>query len=214
MSSEVQFLDIVYLGIFVILSPAFDSRFYSKKGPATLTQEAAYAVRHFESLLHTFSVGFIILHDGVPVAHSYIVDRMLAEFAAASVVFAKAIPESQEDDVQDGVSFSAFAGSIKGILQKSYPHVFSYYSRCLESGHKHFTWKGPKFMIFPRTEYILGLIDLGAKGELLDLPKHSIYSEDLDQDVTPANTIAPIGKRRDPGEDADAIDPQPKKQKR
>lgn len=221
MSSEVEFLDILYLGAFVILSPAFDSRFYSKKPPATLIEEVAYAVRHFQSLLHIFSLRFIVLLEGVAVAHSYIADRILAEFAAATVVFAKAIHESQEvegdgegdGEVENGVTFSMFSGSIEGILRESYPRIFSYYSHCFDSGQRHFVWRGPRFIIFPRSEDIISLIPLATMGELLDLPGHSIYSTDSDQEVAPANTIAPTGKRRDPVEDMDPIDQQPKKQK-
>lgn len=95
MSSEEEFFDILYLGIFVILSPAFDSRFYlSIKPPTTLIDEIAYAVRHFHSLLHVFSLRFLIILDGEAVSHFYVVDRMLAEFAAAAVVFAKATQEA------------------------------------------------------------------------------------------------------------------------
>ena len=99
MSSEEGFLDIIYLGIFVILSPAFDARFYlTTKPPATLIDEVAYAVRRFHSLLHVFSIRFLVLLDGETVLHSYVVDRMLAEFAAAAVVFAKDIHKANNDD--------------------------------------------------------------------------------------------------------------------
>jgi hypothetical protein len=218
MHSEVEFLDIVYLGIFVILSPAFDGRFYTKKTPPALIQEAAYAVRHFQSLLHNFAIRHIIVLAGVAVAHSYVVDRLLAEFAAASVVFAKAIHKSQEDEgygngeIGDGVTFSMFAGSIEHILQESYPKIFSYFSSCLDSGHKHFTWKGPQFMIFPRSDSILDAIHFATAGELLDLPEASIYGTNS---VPLATTVTQIGKRQDPAEVADVmIDHQAKKQRR
>jgi hypothetical protein len=216
MYSEVEFLDIVYLGIFIILSPAFDGRFYSKKNPPALVQEAAYAARHFQSLLHNFSIRHIILLAGFAVAHSYIVDRLLAEFAAASVVFANAIHKSQEDkgygngEIGDGVTFSMFAGSIKGIIRDSYPKIFSYFSSCLDSGHKHFTWKGPKFTIFPREEYILNVIPFATTGELTDLTEYSIYGTNS---VPLATIVTQIGKRRDLEEDADQVNEQPKKQK-
>jgi hypothetical protein len=170
----------------------------------------------------TSSHSFIIspLINGVLVAHSYISDQMLAEFAAASVVFAKAIPGAQEDkcylhdQIENGLTLSMFTGSIEAILKESHSNVFSYYSRCLDSGHKHFVWSGPSFMIFPRTDDIISFIPLATTGEALDLPGHNIYSIDLDHDVTPANTIASNGKRCDPGDDADPIDDHPKKQKR
>lgn len=214
MSSEVEFLDIVYLGIFVILSPAFDPRFYTKRCPVALSQEVGYAVRHFHSLLHIFSLRFIILLEGVPVAHSYIVDRMLAEFAAAAVVFSKAIHEGcGSDEIENGVTFSMFAGSIEGILREARPHLLSYYLRCLDSGHKYFVWRGPRFIIFPRSEQILSVIPLATTGELLDIPGCSIYGIDSDLEAPPNAIVAPIGKRQDPGEDADLIDHQAKKQK-
>jgi hypothetical protein len=216
MHSELEFLDIVYLGIFVILSPAFDGRFYSKKTPPALIQEAAYAVRHFQSLLHNFAIRHIIVLAGVAVAHSYIVDRLLAEFAAASVVFAKAIHKSQEDEgygngeIGDGVTFSMFAGSIKGILQESHPKIFSYFSSCLDSGHKHFIWKGPQFMIFPRSDSMLEAIPFATAGDLLDLREFSIYGTN----VALATIVTHIGKRQDPADVEEVIDQQPKKQRR
>jgi hypothetical protein len=209
MSSEVEFFDILYLGIFAILSPAFDKHFYSKKPPATLVEEAAYARRHFHSLLHIFSLRFIILLEGDAVAHSYIVDRMLAEFAAAATLLAKGASECEDDG--DAIAFPLIAGSIKDILQGSYPHIFPYYSRCLDSSHKHFTWIGPRVQIVPRSEDIASIIPLTTRGELLDLPGHSIYTADVD--IAPPATMDPIGKRHDRGDEADPADQQSKKQR-
>src|ERR1700678_2915321 len=101
MSSVVEFFDIILLGIFIILSPAFDRRFYQNPSPA-LVKEAENAVSHFHSILHIFSQRFIILLDGEPVSHSYIVHQMLAEFAAAAVVFSQAIHLAQEEKIMTG----------------------------------------------------------------------------------------------------------------
>ena len=92
MSSLTGFFDILYLGVFIIFSAAFNSRFYSTtKPPPTLVEELAYTEHQFHSLLHIFSQRFIVVLKGEPVAHSYVVDWMLGEFAAAVVVFAKAL---------------------------------------------------------------------------------------------------------------------------
>ena len=96
MSSEDGFFDIIHLGIFIILSLAFDGRFYMTKPPHDVAEEAAFATLHFHSLLQIFSQRFFILLEGEVVAPSYVFHRMLGEFAAAAVVFAKAIRESQE----------------------------------------------------------------------------------------------------------------------
>ena len=92
MCLEVEFFDILYLGIFAILSPALDPHFYHglKQPPATLLAEIDCAVAHFHVLLLKFSWNYIIVLEGEPVVYTYVVNRMLAEFAAATVVFSKA----------------------------------------------------------------------------------------------------------------------------
>ena len=96
MSSPTGFFDILYLGVFIIFSAAFDSRFYSTtKPPPTLVEELAYD--QFHSLLHILSQHFIVVLEREPVAHSYVVDRMLGEFAAAVVVSAKALCGPMDD---------------------------------------------------------------------------------------------------------------------
>jgi hypothetical protein len=197
MSSEVEFFDILYLGIFAILSPAFDGRFYHDgvKPPPALEAEIAYAVGHFHSLLNIFSLRFIILLEGDPVAVSYVVDRMLAEFAAATLVFSKAIDESSDglcgnDEGKDVITTSALAAHLEGILQGSYPKVYHYYSRCLERRHLHFQWTGPNLQILPRSEA------LTIKGEMLDNPADPIYLIDLCYTPPPTPTaIGQAGKR-------------------
>jgi len=213
MSSEEGLLDIIYLGIFVILSPAFDTRFYlTTKPPATLIDEVAYAVRHFHSLLHVFSLRFFILLDGVAVSHSYVVDRMLAEFAAAAVVFAKAIHKANNDDEGgDETTFSMFTEHIEGILQESYSKVVPYYSRCVDRCHKDFVWTGPRIQILPRSEELMSVFSLTTWGQLLDLPTHVIYTVDLDPG--PPTTIHQAGKRRCRQDDTDPVDKPPKKRK-
>jgi hypothetical protein len=210
MSSEEEFFDILYLGIFVILSPAFDSRFYlSIKPPTTLIDEIACAVHHFHSLLHVFSLRFLIILDGEAVSHFYVVDRMLAEFAAAAVVFAKATQEGIDDgEVGDGISSSMFAEHIEGILQASHPSISHYYSRCLDRSHKHFIWTGPQVQILPRSEEFISIISLTTRGELLDLPAYGIYA-----DLDPTPPIA-VGKRHVRGESMDLGEDKPKKRQR
>lgn len=210
MSSEEGFFDILYLGIFVILSPAFDSRFYlDTKPPPSLVEEVAYAVCHFQSLLQVFSRRFFIFIDGKAVSHTYVVDRMLAEFAAAAVVLAKGGQEVIDDnEVGDGISSSVFNEHIESILRASYPNLLHYYSRCLERSHKHFIWTGPHLQILPRSEEFTSIISLMICGELLDLPSYEIYIADLD--TTPP--IA-VGKRHVRGDSMDLTDNRPKKRK-
>jgi hypothetical protein len=197
LSSDEGFFNVLYLGIFVILSPAFDPRFYhGLKPPHSEAKEWRCAVDHFQSLLHIFSARFFIVLGGEVVSHSYLVDRLLGEFAAASVVLAKAIHKSVEnqsnDEIEESTPSSSFKEHLEVILQESRPHVFLYYSRCLDRGHKDFTWTGPNVQILPRSESFSSIILLTAKGEMLDLPSHRIYTEDLDP---PNLQIGQIGKR-------------------
>ena len=125
-SSEEGFFDILHLGVFVILSTAFDNQFYeSGKCPPTLIyiyfiDEVAYARHHFYSILHQVFRRFHILLDGVGVSVMYVVERMLAEFMAASVVLAKSLPG---DQVGDNINFSTFVEHIEGILKESHPQI-------------------------------------------------------------------------------------------
>jgi hypothetical protein len=144
------------------------------------------------------------------VAHSYVVERMLGEFAAAAVAFAKAI-DIEKKDIDDGVSFSAFAGQVELVLQSNYPKTFSYYSRCLDLGHKHFLWTGPDVHIFLRSEENLFTTSAMSVGEMLDHPAHRIYPIILDP--TPSTTISQVGKRRSTGKSVDIADQQGRKRK-
>jgi hypothetical protein len=219
-SSPTEFFDVVYLGIFIILSPAFDGRFYqtAKPPPPTLVDEVAYAVGHFQSLLNIFTKRFIILLDGKAISPLYTVNRMLAEFAAAAVVFAQDIHEyryegNDDGDYEDGIGVSKFRGEIECILQGSCPEVFAYYSCCLKKGHKHFLWTGPEVQILPRSS---GL----SACELRDLPGHSIYdpseiSAALTRSLSAAPpTITPLRRARGSSNSQDMAGPQAKRFKR
>jgi hypothetical protein len=209
MSSEEGFLDIIYLGIFVILSPAFDPRFYLEtKPPPALMEEIANAIRHFHSLLQVFSLRFFVILDGEAVSHSYVVDRMLAEFAAAAVVFSRDALDDG-DEVDDWISFSMFKEYIEGILRASHSNICHYYTRCVDRHHKHFVWTGPHLQILPRSEEFISIISLTTRGELLDLPGNEIYIKD----VEPAPPIA-VGKRHVRRDSMELVDEQPKKRKR
>ena len=150
LSSEVEFFDVLYLAIYVILSPAFDQQFYLTENPP----EFRNAMRDFYSLFHIFATRFIIVLEGEVVAHTYVVDHMLPEFAAAAVNLSTAIDESNnqgdgEDDGEDLITSSMFKGRIEGILKDFKSQIFPYYCSRLHGHHKHFTWTGPKLQILP-----------------------------------------------------------------
>jgi hypothetical protein len=166
LSSEEGFFDVVFLGIFVVLSPAFDSRFYGSKPPSHLADEASCAKAHFLRILHTFNERFRILLGGDVVSHSYVVDRMLGEFAAAAVVFAMSV----QDNRDDGITTLMFQQRVEDILEQSHPKIHRYYSRCLDRVHKHFLWTGPKVDIIPRSEASDLIFAIDKVGIRLDLP--------------------------------------------
>ena len=194
-----EFFDVIFLGIFVILSPAFDRRFYDDKPPTKLVEEATFAIECFHSILHIFSERFFIVLEGEPIAHFYVFDRMLGEFAAAAVVFAKAYHEIQPEDYIDGngeygITYEMFRGHVEVILQASHPNILQYYSHCVDRVHKHFLWTGPKVDIFTRSKACDAIV-LKPIGEHLDLPSHGIYASP--QDPTPPTVIPHAGKRHD-----------------
>jgi hypothetical protein len=57
--------------------------------------------------MNVFSLRYVVFVGGTSVSVKYIVDRILAEFAAASLVFASKVeqPLGQGDDVDLGISF-------------------------------------------------------------------------------------------------------------
>jgi hypothetical protein len=173
-SSEEGFFNILHLGIFLILSPAFDKRFYESSKPPCVTEELEYALRHFLSILHEVIERFHILLDGVGMSVKYVLDRMLSEFAAAAAFLAKNLPG---EEVGADIKCSTFIKRLEGIIQKSYPDVLGYYSCCLDHGYKYFVWTGPKLKMLPRLE---GMVDVVPITELLDLPTYFIYDVVLD----------------------------------
>ena len=212
-----EFFDVLYLGIFIILSSAFDNRFYvTGNPPANVVAEIAHARQHFYSLSHIFSKRFIIVLEGEAVAYSYILDRMLAEFAAAAINLSKAIDEQNDkqsdgEEADDGVTTSSLIEMIEGILKESHFEIFPYYSRCLVGFHKHFTWTGPKLQILPRSPDILSIIPLMTYGERLELPSHRIYSTNIDTE--PSDNQSLVTKRRDQA-DTNPSDEMPRKRVR
>ena len=75
LSSEVEFFDFLYLGVFIILSLAFDGWFYNGQKPSVhLVKEISCTVEHFYSLLNFFSEQFIIILGGEPVSHFYVLE--------------------------------------------------------------------------------------------------------------------------------------------
>jgi len=139
----------------------------------------------------------------------YVVDRMLAEFAAAAVVFAKATHEGSDDgEVGDGIRSSVFSEHIQGIVQASCPTILRYYSRCLERSQKHFTWTGPQVQIRRRSDELNYAISLAAPGELLELPGYAIYT-----DLDPIPRVA-VGKRHVRTDSMNLGEEQPQKRRR
>ena len=219
LSSEVEFFDVLYLGIFIILSPAFDGYLNEGvKSPSSLLKEASFAVSHFHSLLHVFSSRFIIVLEGEVVNHYYVLDRMLAEFAAASALLANGVYEMDGVESDDGVEDSAKSPivlHIEALLHKYHPGILPYYSRCLARKHKDFLWTGPNVQILPRSDDISSTIPFFGKGEMQDLPSHQIYTEDLDPDppIQPDTNIE-VGKRRVRADSLNLEDQHAKKRSR
>lgn len=183
------------MGVFIIVSRAFNPRFYSTTTSAetlSLDDEIASAESHFISLIHYFADHHIAVLDGVMIDCWYIVKRMLAEFAAAAVVFSLEIQDGQEEsmdmevDGQEGeeegdmIPLSKVKAKIDDIIARSYPEAMGYYLNCVAAEHQHFTWTGPALTILPRSEgcdFIVGL--LTSEGEKLDHPTHPIFAADM-----------------------------------
>jgi hypothetical protein len=142
--------------------------------------------------------------EGEVVAVSYVVDRMLAEFAAAAVNFSRAIEETYqeegqgEDEEEDGIRASEFAAGDGRHGQGKSLGSISLLFQLLGPGHKHFIWTGPKLQIHPISADILSILPLLTVGERLDLPSCPIYGEILDSQLPSSPDVQPVvGKRRD-----------------
>ena len=131
MSTPAGFFDILYLGVFITVSPVLDVRFYDmSKYSATLVAEVEHAVCHFQSLLHIFSQHFIIILEGEPIAPSYVVDCMVAEFAAAVAVLAQSIVASSDEN-SPGMPGGVYE-RLRSIVLMGYPTVFQYFVQCVD----------------------------------------------------------------------------------
>ena len=153
MSSPVEFFDVVYLGIFVILSRALNPQFYHPaETPQALDNEVASAELHFVSLILYFRTQYFTVLDRVLINPWYIIKRMLAEFAAATVTFSLAIEKCRgegmdidvdglegEEGEEGEIPISKVKAKIDGTIAESYPEVFHYYLTCVEAHHPHFT---------------------------------------------------------------------------
>ena len=180
----------MYLGIFVILSRALNPRFYHPpETPQALDNEVASAELHFVSLILYFCTHYCTFLDGVLIDPWYIVKRMLAEFAAAVVVFSQEIDEFQRGDMDmdidrdeaDAIPLSKVKVKVDHIMAQSYPEVMAYYRNCVATRHKKFTWTGPPVTIFPKSEPkdmddLVGPLMSG--GEKLDHPTCPILKPD------------------------------------
>jgi hypothetical protein len=218
-SSPAGFFDVLYLGIFITVSPVLDKRFYevSKHRPI-LIAEVEHALCHFHSLLHIFCQRFIIVLDGEPIAHTYVLDRMLAEFAAAVVVFTKSLSDSRDDD-DDAIKSCLIVRRLEGLIQSCYPTVLPYFLECVDRGHKHFLWTGPDLQIIRRSESSESIVPLMTVGELRELPAHRIYRETATPDQSSAipsdMSSPPTQKRHVRGDGSDVVDvDQPAKRRR
>ena len=119
--------------------------------------------------------------------YTYIANRMLAEFAAATIVFSKAAAEANPEGAKRGMASSIVVGYVEDILQSSYPTVLHYYSRRMERGHSYFIWTGPNLQILPQSKAGAAIICTTSKGKMLDCPADSIYLVELDP--TPPTTL-------------------------
>lgn len=157
-----------------------------------------------------FSLRYVVFLGGTAVAAQYLVDRILAEFAAAALVFASKVelPLGQGNDGDLGIPFLRFHRRVHNIVQQYSPDLSEFLSRRTTSQHKDFLWSGPEIRVLLRTEDLASFMKVFGDGELLDLPGCPIYLEA----IKPAAT-ASLGKRSLPMEDVDLVDEQSKKRR-
>jgi hypothetical protein len=138
---------------------------------------------------------FFVCLGGRAVAAAYVVDRILAEFSAAAVVFAKAVkvPLGSSDENPAGISFDRFLQAIQGIVGDHRSDLLPFLARRIEASHSSFFWTGPELQILPRTPDNLRVLELMGDGEILDFPDHPIYPQDVEDSLPPS--LPPVRKR-------------------
>ena len=156
-----------------------------------------------------FSKKFILKIEGEVIAYSYMVDRMLAEFAAAAVNLSMAVKECEGPDTN--VQCSGLQENVEKILQKSHPGILCYHSRCLTGSHKSFIWSGPRIQILPhppphlQSEEFTFITGNVSQPEMLDHPQHQIYPIFVASTPPPSaaalpaissQTLAPLAPKR------------------
>jgi hypothetical protein len=176
-----------------------------------LDDEITSAEAHFHSLLYYFRNHYIAVLDGDMIDSLYIVKRMLAEFAAATVTFSLAIEKCRgegmdidvdglegEEGEEGEIPISKVKAKIDGTIAESYPEVFHYYLTCVEAHHPHFTWTGPPLVILPRSEGGDLYVGVTSDGEQLDHPTHPIFMADptLLHPLHNSSLSAGLAKRR------------------
>ena len=158
--------------------------------PQALDDKIASAESHFLSVIYYFSNHHITILNLVTVNCWYIIKQMLTEFAAAMVIFSKAIAESQGGDMDmdvdglknkgkkvDMISLSKVKVKLDHIISQSYPEVMDYYLCCVVTGHKHFVWTCPPLTILPRSEGCNSILQLlTSEGEKLDHLMQPIFT--------------------------------------
>jgi hypothetical protein len=167
------FFDVIYLGVFIIVSPAFDSRFYDRSPPFTLRGEISNAIGAFHTVINFFSQNFTLLLDGEVISASYVVNRVLGEFSAAAVTLSQAI-----DLEGNGLGRYQFQDAVELIFQEFYPEVKPYYLYCIQRSHGDFLWTGPDVEILRSSSSLLAVLSELTSGTLFDFPRHSIYKPD------------------------------------
>ena len=162
-------------------------------------------------LMHIFSLRFVIILQGTAVAPTYVVNQMLAEFAATAVVFARRLDRPLGEGNDSGgvkILFPQFLRQIEGILEDSIPDVMPFFSSRAEA-HRDFLWTGPKLQILPRRKDVIDVIDCIGTGQLRDWPGCPIYQEEIDN--ASCAPLPPVHKRDHPDEGMDTE--QPKKRR-
>jgi hypothetical protein len=207
LSSPVEFFDVLFLGIFITLSRALNPLFYrhpTSTPPRALDDEIASAESHFISLIHYFSNHHLTVLEGVVIDPWYIVKRMLAELAAAMVVFTQGFDVSgmevdggEHESDEDDIPLAKLKAKVDNIIAGSYPEVMDYYLHRVASQHRDFLWTGPPISIVPRLEGCVSLLGVMiSEGEQLDLPTCPIFSPQTPPTTSVPSLPAVATKRR------------------
>lgn len=173
MSTQEGILDIIALGNLLEFSVALSQQHYAGLlGPEAIAEQNAARWR-YRVLMNWFGSKYATLIGDEWIHPSYLVNRLLVEFAAALVVYKRAMVNgAPEVKICDP---SSFQDAIAAHLETDHPSLVPVWEELITQTEGLFYWSGPAIKIRERTAEFKLFLRLSPDGELSQLANRPIY---------------------------------------